>query len=376
MSITVCCIFKVTHKRDFKFVSYFFFSQRKSEYIKNLSFSKMVAFIFLIFLFPLLSYSFLRQQYRGMGTCSTKYSGECLNYFKGNYFSSDYCTVCNFGLNMCRSGVDNRKDLMMPSNDGFYNCKVVSNEKEAIGLRSIHIEVPQTVFESFKVPGQYVKVRPQKPEAKPSYFAIASSPRKVVNADADANTVSNIFHFLIKETPNNDFLLDQSSSSLPIEMSCALGNGFTIEEAFDRYNYDFPTNNILLIATGSGLAPIASAIDSKLLKLKAQQYNSLFPRSAKLYIGAKTPDHLPFQAKFSEWKDQGIEVIPVYSKLEEIKSLSDYRKGYVQQIVKDDGIVAPRNSGVLLCGQSAMMQAVKEICLVAGVFEGRILQNF
>jgi hypothetical protein len=51
--------------------------------------------------------------------------------------------------------------------------------------------------------------------------------------------------------------------------------------------FDFPTNNVLLMACGSGLAPIAAAIESSQLGLKTQGFNSLFQRTATLYIGAK-----------------------------------------------------------------------------------------
>lgn len=52
------------------------------------------------------------------------------------------------------------------------------------------------------------------------------------------------------------------------------------------------------------------------------------------------------------------------------------RTGYVQEVMKEDGIRLPRNSGVLVCGHQAMGEEVKAIALAAGVLDGRVLSNF
>jgi hypothetical protein len=44
--------------------------------------------------------------------------------------------------------------------------------------------------------------------------------------------------------------------------------GFQVEEYLDKYKMDFPTCEVLMFACGSGLAPIAAAIDSGKLQLK------------------------------------------------------------------------------------------------------------
>jgi NAD(P)H-flavin reductase len=104
---------------------------------------------------------------------------------------------------------------------------------------------------------------------------------------------------------------------------------------------------VLLMACGTGLAPIAAAIESNTLGLKEKNYNALYERKGLLYIGAKTPAHLPFQKKYKEWQDKGITVIPVLS-----QPPPDWkgRTGYIQDALREDSAKTPRNTGALLCG--------------------------
>lgn len=182
-------------------------------------------------------------------------------------------------------------------------------------------------------------------QTKPGFYAIASPP----------NPTSNTFTFLIKETENNAFLTSTSPGS-EVELSLPQGKGYQVTEYFDKYKFDFPVTNVLLMACGSGLAPIAAAIDSGMLGLLDARYNSLYPRKATLYLGVKTLQHIPFQSKFSEWSTKGVKVIPVLS-----QPSSDWQgyTGYIQDALKEDTVPAPRNCGALLCGQRSEYYALE-----------------
>ena len=156
-------------------------------------------------------------------------------------------------------------------------------------------------------------------------------------------------------------------------MSPPMGKGFQIKDNFEGYRYDFPVTQVLMLACGTGLAPIAAAIDSSIFGLKTTSYNSLFAKEGLLYIGAKTPEHLPCSADFKRWESQGVKIIPVISKP---TSSWTGRTGYVQDALKQDGIKVPRNTGALICGYRGLIESSKELLLEAGVFEGRILLNF
>ena len=241
----------------------------------------------------------------------------------------------------------------------FLDCKIIKNEIEAQDLRSIDIEVSEDITQQYQQPGQYCQIKVG--DSKPGFYAIRSPPdgRKVLS-------------FIVKESESNAPLTSCQLENT-IQMSCPQGNGFKIAENFDGYKYDFPTTQVLMLACGSGLAPIASAIDSSILGMRTTSYNSLFERRGLLYLGARTENHLPCKSDFARWEQAGIKIVPVLS---QPSPGWKGRTGYVQDALKSDGVPVPRNIGVLLCGQRGMVENVKSLLLDAGVFEGRILLNF
>lgn len=265
----------------------------------------------------------------------------------------------------CRSFSYARVSLKMSTSDQTWRqVSVISNVVEAIGLRKIEIQVDPSIVSTYISPGQYVQIKTG--EGKPGFYAIASPPSK------SEGEGSGIFTFLIKENDSNLFLTSASSGSV-VDMSVAMGKGYNVAEYFQKYKFDFPVTNILMLACGSGIAPIASAIDSGILGLGQSNFNSLFQSKATLYLGVRSSAHIPLKDRLSQWEKAGIRVIPVLSKPEDAFK---GRRGYVQDILREDGISVPRNSGLLLCGQRGMVEDVKRQCLEAGVFEGRVLLNF
>jgi len=179
-----------------------------------------------------------------------------------------------------------------------------------------------------------------------------------------------------QEVEANDFILKAGEGD-SVQLSAPMGKGFQINEYVNNYKKDFPVNAVVLLACGSGLAPIAAAIESQRLGLGGTVYESLFSRKATLYVGAKTPEHLPFRGKYAEWEKMGVKVVPVLSQPSDPLSAAwTGRTGYVQQALRDDGVPVPKNCVALLCGVRDMTDNVKDLLLEAGVFEGRILLNF
>lgn len=245
------------------------------------------------------------------------------------------------------------------SSQSWISSKISSNKPEATGLKAIDIEVNDDIAKSFTTPGQYVQIKIN--DNKPGFYAIASPPDS-----------RNILSFLIKETDNNAWIASAKPDT-KVDMSLAQGKGFNYAEYFEKYKFDYPATNILLMACGSGIAPIASAIESNTLNLLTTAYNSLQMRKAKLYIGARTENHLPFKSKYQEWESKGVQVIPVLS---QPSNNWTGKKGYIQDALKEDKVSVPKNTGALLCGFRGMTDSVKETLLEAGVFEGRVLMNF
>lgn len=224
----------------------------------------------------------------------------------------------------------------------------------------VSVSIPEATAGDFDKPGQYVQVR-EGEDTKPLFLAIASAP--------DAETPS--FEFLIKKTEGNAWISEREGAAETLQVSQVLGNGFNLADGFDSVTtFDFPCQNVLMFAAGSGIAPIASAIESGLLKTKGTPGGS---RTARLYYGERTETDLCYVDRFPAWEQAGIEVVPVLSQP------SDQwmgRTGYVQNALEEDGVPIPRNTGALLCGMKGMTEAVTDTLTKAGVFDGRVLQNF
>lgn len=225
---------------------------------------------------------------------------------------------------------------------------------------------PESAAE-FKVPGQYVQIRPANAgeDDKPLFLAIASPP-------PTENDSAGSYEFLVKKTDGNEWLTSLNSGD-KLEVSQVMGGGYALEENLEGFKYDFPTQNVLLFATGSGIAPIRSAIESGLLNVAPAE--SAGGRTCRLYYGERTADDLCYVDKFPEWEKAGIEVVPVLSQPSSDGSWKG-RTGYIQNALEEDGIAIPRNSGALLCGMKGMTESVKDLLLKAGVFDGRVLFNF
>lgn len=177
------------------------------------------------------------------------------------------------------------------------------------------------------------------------------------------------WEFLVKETEFNSWIASAPPGAA-ISVSQIMGSGFPISDEVDGFKYDFPTQNLLLFATGSGIAPIRSAIESGRLGISGG-------RTCTLYYGVRTPDDLCYVSKFPEWEGGGVSVVPVISQPEESATTTWMgRTGYVQNALEEDGVPIPRNSAALLCGVNGMCDGVKAMLLESGVFEGRVLKNF
>jgi NAD(P)H-flavin reductase len=240
---------------------------------------------------------------------------------------------------------------------------VVSNVPACANGRSIllRLSVPSETAAAFTTPGQYVQVKVLNDDEtiKPAFLAICSAP----------DPENAYFDFLIKKTDANAWLTSLVAAAETLQISQVLGKGYAVQENLEGFKYDFPTQNIILAAAGSGLAPLASAIESGQLGTGGDS-----SRTCTLYYGERTVDDLCFVDRFEYWQQScGVTVVPVLSQPD---SYYTGRQGYVQTALAEDGIPIPRNSGALLCGMKGMTESVKNLLINAGVFEGRILFNF
>jgi len=245
------------------------------------------------------------------------------------------------------------------------------------------------------IPGQYIQLKPsvEDDDSKPIFLAIASPPPTTTDeADDTKNTKKNnddddddyddssstTMEFLIKKTDTNTWITSAPLLT-PVAISQVMGTGFSITTDFDGFKYDFPCQNILLFANGSGIAPLRAAIESGQLTIAspaADGKNGGAGRSCRLYYGVKSPSDMPYADRFARWEEAGVAVVPVISRPEECKLEWPGRTGYVQSVLEEDGVAIPRNSGALVCGVRGMAESVRDVLGKSGVLEGRILTNF
>eukprot|EP00978_Attheya_sp_CCMP212_P019752 scaffold55662_cov53-Attheya_sp.AAC.1 len=251
---------------------------------------------------------------------------------------------------------------------------------------TVTIQVSSETAAAYTTPGQYVQVKlAGDADAKPLFLAMSSAPPSSSSNNDDENNDPVEFEFLIKKTDGNVWLTDGTATLA--DVSQVLGGGFPIEDNLNNIvTYDFPTQNVILLGVGSGIAPLKAAIESNQLLLADSTGKP--GRTARLYYGVRTPDDLCFVDRFDEWERMGYQVVPVMSGGDDTNaddasaaasasaSAWQGRTGYVQNALEEDGVPIPRNSGALLCGMKGMAEAVKDILLKAGVFEGRVLTNF
>ncbi|XP_038892012.1 fruit protein pKIWI502 [Benincasa hispida] len=202
--------------------------------------------------------------------------------------------------------------------------------------------------------GQYLQLRVPDVE-KPTFLAIASPP---LLASAEG-----VFQFLVKSVEGSiaELLCGLKKGDV-VQLSQVMGRGFDVDQIAPPQ--DYPT--VLIFATGSGISPIRSLIESGFGASKRSD--------VRLYYGARNLKRMAYQDRFDEWESSGVEVVPVLS-----QPGSDWtgESGYVQATFsKAKKAFDPLSTGAILCGQKQMTEEITSILVADGVSSEKILKNF
>lgn len=147
-----------------------------------------------------------------------------------------------------------------------------------------------------------------------------------------------------------------------VELTEAMGKGFEIDQISPPENYQ----SVLIFATGSGISPIRSLIESG---FSADQRSDV-----RLYYGARNLKRMAYQDRFKEWASSGVEIVPVLSQPDEAWRGD---RGYVQAaFAKAKKLFSPQATGAVLCGQKQMAEEVTSLLVSDGVSVEKILKNF
>jgi len=285
--------------------------------------------------------------------------------------------------------------LLAWSEPEYGECTVLSRASGSGNgsLSVVKVDVGERGVREFKVPGQYVMCKSLEggEGEKAGFYAISSPPGNVGDAvdgngdgdgnldaspidaspiDASPSSSGTTLEFLIKDAP------EYISPGQKIKMSPPMGSGFPVSDKLLSLSNDFPTQDVLMFACGSGVAPIRSVIESGILTGEK--------RNLSLFVGVREISDLAYSDRFADWKVKyGLtNIIVCVSRGEEGLELgegvdAECYSGYVQNALEEMGaVVVPRNTGVLLCGMKGMVEAVSDICVKKGVTKDRCLTNF
>ncbi|KAJ7954182.1 fruit protein [Quillaja saponaria] len=202
--------------------------------------------------------------------------------------------------------------------------------------------------------GQYIQLRV--PDvSKPSFLAIASPPKLASSRG--------VFEFLVKSIAGSTAeILCGLKKGEVVELSQVMGNGFDINQIDPPEKY--PT--VLIFATGSGISPIRSLIETGFSTSKRSD--------VRLYYGARNLQRMAYQDRFKDWESSGVKVVPVLSQPNDSWT---GESGYVQAaFARAKQINNPLATGAVLCGQKQMAEEVTSILVGDGVSSNKILKNF
>ena len=143
-----------------------------------------------------------------------------------------------------------------------------------------------------------------------------------------------------------------------------VGDELVVSGPFGEFYLKESDRDILLIATGSGLAPVKSILD----QIKRER----LPRKTTLFFGAKTPEDLFFHdyLKGLEKEIADYTYTPTLSRVTDADQWQG-EKGRVTQLIEK---YIPDNPGtdVYICGAPPMVESCVELLTKKGVPEGHI----
>lgn len=226
----------------------------------------------------------------------------------------------------------------------MYTSIITQTHQETPQSSHLVIQINDPIIQkSFSTPGQYAVIKI--PNFKEGYFAMTNMPG------------SPKWTFLIKNSsPLTNNLLSLKVGD-KIEISEAKGNGYNMELIKGK--------EVMMLASGSGIAPIRSSL-LFLLKNK-KQYGKL-----TLIYGCRHPEEMAYAHEFSDWEQKGIQVIKIISSSEHPEWLD--RRGYVQDHIPK--ITNPQQTAALVCGMNPMVEAATNKLLKLGLKKELILTNY
>jgi NAD(P)H-flavin reductase len=215
----------------------------------------------------------------------------------------------------------------------------------AEGLTELTLDIGGTpLVGTHRTPGQYVRLA--LPELGEGMFAIASAPEPFGTR----------WEFLLKGgSPLADALI-QLQPGAQVQSRRPEGRGFPLLLGRGK--------DLLLFATGSGISPIRSVIES--IRAERSAYGKV-----TLYFGARTPQAFAYEDELHHWEAANIRVVRTVSQ----PGASGWQglTGYVQECLGEESV---EGTIAFVCGQSSMVQGVIDVLRTRGLPRESIHLNY
>eukprot|EP01026_Neomeris_dumetosa_P060473 TRINITY_DN5703_c0_g1_i1.p2 TRINITY_DN5703_c0_g1~~TRINITY_DN5703_c0_g1_i1.p2 ORF type:complete len:267 (-),score=29.45 TRINITY_DN5703_c0_g1_i1:78-878(-) len=216
--------------------------------------------------------------------------------------------------------------------------------KDKVEIHSLRLDAGE-ISAGYQKPGQFIQIKIG--DSKPGFFAIASPPQQT----------NNTMEFLIKKWGETAGSLCELDVDTTVDVSPVMGKGFAAIPT-DKYE------NVILFATGTGIAPIRALIESENLAAEKR-------KDVRLYYGAYNKACMAYQDLFPEWEQKGVKIIPVFSEKDQ-KYVQDIFASSDNQSLKSN----PQASCAVVVGQKEMFQSVLDILTEIGLSKEQVLLNF
>lgn len=209
----------------------------------------------------------------------------------------------------------------------------------------LRVDAKGPIAQGHATPGQYVKMSLPIDEV-PRPYAIASAPGQ------------DVVELLLKVPEERVTALTQLGPDDRVTMSRPQGKGFPVDKARGHH--------VLLLAVGSGIAPLRAVLEHFLPKRSELL-------DVTLLYGVREASELAFTSRFGAWAGYGIQVLPVVSR--PTAGTWDGRTGHIQDHIPKH-LPDPGRTVAFICGLPAMDRDVAAHLLQRGVGPEQVFRNW
>ncbi|KAI5004313.1 hypothetical protein ZWY2020_031556 [Hordeum vulgare] len=206
---------------------------------------------------------------------------------------------------------------------------------------SLDLSAHGPLLASHVAAGQFLPFR--LPSAPYPIFLAISSPPPASSSSPSAASPPRSFDFLVKRLPGTPSarLCDLRPGDLVPVGGSVVGQGFEVRRIAHA-------RHVLVFATGSGISPIRSLIESG--------FGESEKIDVSLFYGVRNLQRMAYQERFSDWESRGIQIIPVLSRPDDQWT---GQRGYVQNAFsREKKVINPSSTGAILCGHKQMTEEI------------------